>query len=194
MFLQIKNRFPSFSMSVSVLAWLSLIVFSYALYQFFWYIPSWLDYRSIADILAIGYYTLALSLFESLLLWGCLLVLAAILPARFLKNRFVSQSTIILWVITGWALLIQSVLNRFPGEIYKYINQWTFKEVIGYIVIVFSLVFFSIWIVSYIMIYRFKKFENFVLALTERVKIFLFVYLALGMFGFIMVIARNISW
>ena len=36
---------PSSQAIRPVFAWLVLVVFSYAIYQFFWYLPSWVEFR-----------------------------------------------------------------------------------------------------------------------------------------------------
>jgi hypothetical protein len=191
MFQNLKNRFPSSNVVTPVAAWLFFLIFSFALYRFFWYVPSWLGYRSVADVLTIGYYTLAFSFVESMIWLACLLLLAALLPGHILKERFVVQTTIVIWAVAFWAWLIHLVLDRYPGELFLYLNQWGFLEILFYSLAGILLVILSIVLLSYLVYKRFKSLEAKVLKLSERVTVFLYIYLPLGIVGLVIVVVRN---
>jgi hypothetical protein len=185
MLLFLKERFPPSHAIAPVGAWVFFIVFTHAAYRFMWYVPSWLNYRSAYEILILGCYSAALSLFESLILMGFLLGLATILPSRILRDRFATQGVVIFWLLTAWAWVI---LN----DLYPVIDRWTLAELMMYGLLGLVLIIFSIVLCSYVLLYRFKKIEGLVLAFSQRMTIFLVPYTAIGLIGLIVVAIRNI--
>lgn len=180
----LKKRFPPTKTIAPVGAWVFFIVFTHAAYRFLWYVPSWLNYRTVYDIVILACYSAAFSLVESLVLMGFLIGLAVILPARLLKDRFIAQGVVIFWCLTLWSWVILNFMCPM-------IDRWSIAEFIAYSVLGLLLITLSIVIISYVF-YRFRRLENLVLAISRRMTIFLVPYMAIGLVGLIVVVIRNI--
>ena len=119
----IRHRFPTqqeawlvFSACIFPLHIWVTIVF---LYNF----PSLILKANLVQILGVLSYALVFAFFESLLLFGFLVLLAAVLPPSFLRVRFVYLGTIIALVIAGLALLVNT---RFMQD-----SAWAWIPIIG---------------------------------------------------------------
>jgi hypothetical protein len=176
---------------MNVFAWLVVVVFSHALFHFFWYLPSWLRYLTSLDILAIASYTFAISLIESVLLLLGLLVLAALLPGKLLRQHFSTQGVILVWMLSAWALLILSAINFFLPQIVRLQRALPGGELVISLVL-FGLVILSVILAPYYLARRQPGFAKGVLALNERASFFLYLYVPLGILGLAVVILRNL--
>ena len=175
-----------------VFAWLVLIVFSYAIYQFFWYLSSWVEYLPPAGIFAIAGYTCAISLFESLLLLGGLLLLAALFPERWLRGHFASQGSLIVLVLAAWAGLLQLAINRYLDQIAQLKRLIPGGEITLSLALLVLLVT-TLILAPYFVANRWRSLEKRLLSLSERITIFLYIYIPLGLLGLVIVIARNLT-
>ena len=190
-FAALQRRFPHRQAAVPVLAWLVVIVFSHAVYQFFWYLPSWLEFRTPSEILAIASYVLALSLVESLLLLSGLLGLAALLPERLLRQRFAAQGTLIVWGFTAWAWLILAGLNNYLVQINR-IQRLLPGGEMTFSMALLALMLLTLVLAPYFLARRLPRFEQGLLALGERISVFLYIYVPLGLLGLAVALLRNI--
>ncbi|MGW8226960.1 MAG: hypothetical protein ACWGOY_14550 [Anaerolineales bacterium] len=96
---------------------------------FLYNFPSLILKANLWQILGVLAYALVFALFESLLLFGFLVLLAAILPRKAFMDRFVPVGTLLALVIPGLALLVNT---QFMQE-----NSWVWLPVLA--VIVFGL-------------------------------------------------------
>ncbi len=107
----------------------------------------------------------------------CLIILAAILPADLLRNKFGTRGgtlvliTAILLAIfqysTDWYLIL-------PGEV------WLWSEVV-----------LVALLISYLL-YRYQQIEERLYFFLERLTIFLYIYVPLSLIGVAIVVFRNI--
>jgi hypothetical protein len=88
------RRLPPKNEIFPVYAILVFLIFSWALYRFFWYLPSWLEYLSLPAVLVVLSYSLAFALFESLVMMGVFLLLNLCLPAALFRRHFVAQGSL----------------------------------------------------------------------------------------------------
>ena len=78
--------------------WISLVL----LYKF----PSLILKANIGQILGVFAYTLVFTLFESLLFFGFLILIAVALPAQYFRSRFVHRGTLIALSLAVFALIL----------------------------------------------------------------------------------------
>lgn len=179
----IKAKLPSRQEALAVFSVILFIVYSWTLYRTFWWVPSWLEYLSIWGILVIIAYALAFALFESLVLMGVISVLSLLLPRRIFKDQFIVQGSTLSLVLGVGAFLIQ----RNVGVIYRLELEQTLLYpaliLAGVILLAFSfsLVFRKIRILS-----------RLALMIAERMTIFVYLYVPLGLIGLLVVVARNL--
>jgi hypothetical protein len=160
------------------------ISFSWSIGRMFWFLPSWLYFLSLWDIVPILAYVLAFALLESLMVLGLLLILAFLLPPRYLREKFTTKG-VLMAVMFG---LTSILFHRFLSIAYP----WSPRQIVVYSALVVSAVVFLALVISYISVHRFARFEKLVTALAERISIFFYIYVPLGVVSLIMVVIRNI--
>ena len=149
----------------------------------FWQVPSWLDYLTIWNILTITAYVLAFTLFESATIIGLLLLISLIFPAKYFKEKFIAQSMAVVSVLSLAAFLLQRKMRI----IYK-LELW---QLIVYPILVVLAMVLLIFVSSFIFD-RVPILARFATAIADRMVIFAFIYVPLGLFGLIVVVLRNI--
>jgi hypothetical protein len=150
----------------------------------FWILPSWLNYLTFWDILPILAYILALALIESLLILGLVVLLAVLLPGKFFKDQFIPQGSLVVIIFTIVTLLLHGSISL--------AYSWSPRQVIVYSLLIWvSVILFTV-VVSYLLIHRIKALENFFSAVADRVTVFLYIYVPLGVLSLVVAILRNI--
>lgn len=172
-----KDRLASLQDITLVFASCVVAIYSWSILIFFYRLPAWLLHLTVWDILNIAAYTFTLNLLESLVILCCLIILAAILPADLLRNKFGTRGgtlvliTAILLAIfqysTDWYLIL-------PGEV------WLWSEVV-----------LVALLISYLL-YRYQQIEERLYFFLERLTIFLYIYVPLSLIGVAIVVFRNI--
>jgi hypothetical protein len=69
-------------------------------------VPALILKASIFELVGALAYTLTFLLFETLVVTGLVLLVAAILPPRFLKDKIVSQGSVFVLISSGWVMSI----------------------------------------------------------------------------------------
>jgi hypothetical protein len=141
--------------------------------------PGWIPYLNIWKILSIFAYTQAFALLESAFILLLLTILAVILPARLFRDKFAVQGTTIVFMTTFWTILFQSIFFN--------VRQWALAQFFVW----FGLSLVSI-VIACVLVHRSRRIEKAVSALAERLTVFLYIYIPLGLLGLIVVIIRNI--
>jgi hypothetical protein len=142
-------------------------------------IPSWILSMTSGEILGVMGYPLVFALLESLIALVGLAVAAIILPAALYRNQFVSQSLIIVMVLTVWAILMQ-----FFGQAW---DLWSPKRFLMGLIPALA----AIGIVS-VVIARNHQFRNRLDSFAERLFVLAIVYLILDSVFLILTITRNV--
>ena len=179
----LKAKLPSRQEALAVVSVIVFIVFSWTLYRTFWWVPSWLEYLNIWSILIIVAYVMAFALFESLALMSLIVILSLLFPKRIFKDQFVAQGSALSVMLGLGAFLIQ----RKVSLIYR-LELWQTLlypglVVVGVILLVFILSF---------LFTRVHLLSRLALAVTDRMTIFAYLYIPLGLVGWLVVMARNL--
>ena len=130
------------------------------------------------DLVGTASYTLAFALVESLIIFLPFLVLAVILPARLLKNRFVTTSSIIVLISSFWMMYANA--HRIDFTSWGAADAWL--PLSAY------LLSLAIPIAAAV---RSSQVERIVQAIVARLAVLSYVYVALGCLGVIIVLVRN---
>ena len=101
-----QKRFPALADILPVLAVIAVMFYGWSMVVFLWKLPGWLFFLSLGEIAIIFSYELVTNLAESLFILALLLVCAALLPARFLRNDFIPRGSAAALVLVGALLLI----------------------------------------------------------------------------------------
>jgi hypothetical protein len=115
-----------------------------------------------------------------------LILLSAILPARLLRDRFVAQGSIIMFLTSFWAVALAlhdfSVIRSEDPN--KFLTPSEF--------LLWSVLYLASIGVYWALIRRSKRLEAAVNAVAERLTVLLYVYVSTSLFSVIVVILRNI--
>jgi len=159
------------------------IVYSWTLYRTFWWVPSWLEYLSVWGVLVIIAYALAFALLESLALMGVISVLSLVLPRRIFKDQFILQGSTLSLALGVGAFLIQ----RNVGVIYRLELEQTLLYP--------ALILVGVVLLAFIFSFLFRKIgllSRLALMAAERMTIFVYLYVPLGLIGLLVVVVRNL--
>jgi hypothetical protein len=141
--------------------------------------PGWLPYLSITKVLSILAYVQAFSLFESGLLLLVLILLGAILPARFFRDKFTAQGSVLAFTLILWAIVFQ-IINTTT-------ETWTPGQLLLWAVLLLASL-----VILCVLVRRSERLAQITTAVTERLTVFLYIYVPLGLLGLAVVVARNI--
>lgn len=179
----IKDRFPARQQLLPVFAIFVFFGFSWALYRMFWYVPSWLEYLNIWKVFTIAGYVLAFALVESLTMLGFMLLFSLFFPARIFKEKYIAIGSSLAVLISLGAILIQRQIN----QVYR-LELWQLAVYpLAYLIGLTSLVFVFSWLFNRVpFLYRIAN------SIAERMTIFTYLYVPLGLVGMILVIGRNL--
>ncbi len=153
-------------------------VYTWSILMFLRELPAWLLYLSTWDIISVFAYAQTFALLESatillgLVLWG------AILPARLLRDKFVAQGSIGVFLTSGWAIATHiGIVSVWPSEGFF----------LGAVLCLASIGGF------YVLIYRYRRVEEALNSLAERLLVLLYVYVPVSLLSVVIVIFRNLS-
>ncbi|MFZ5879639.1 MAG: hypothetical protein ACOY0R_09725 [Chloroflexota bacterium] len=176
----LKSRLPGRGEIVSVYAVLLFFLFSWATITFFWKFPAWLYYATLVEVAVFYLYTAVTEALEGLVYLAVLLLVCALLPAPFFKDRFLARGTIAALALPGWLVLIQ-----------YFIAYHDFGP--GLALLAATLIsggLAALWMGLSI---KFTAFERAARLLAERTPVFLYVYLPLAAVSFLIVLVRNLG-
>lgn len=179
----LKARLPSRQEALAVFSVIVFIVFSWALYRTFWWIPSWLEYLSLWGVLTIIAYVLAFALFESLTVMGLMVLLSLLFPRKIFKDQFIVQGSVLSAALGLGAFLLQ----RNVGVIYK----MELEQIFLYPALILVGIVFMVYFLS-LLFRKIPALTRLTLAVAERMTIFTYLYVPMGLIGTAVVIARNL--
>ena len=176
-----KKRLPSRQEALQLLAVCTFLVYSWSILHFFRKLPSWILFLSYWDVASIFAYVLAFALIESIVVFSILILCCLVLPTWILRDGFVSKGSTLLIMNAFWAsvfhpiLLSDHILSWSPG-------QYALS----------ALLYLASMGVSWYLVHRSHPISRALNSFAERLTVFLYVYIPLGVLGILGVLARNI--
>lgn len=149
----------------------------------FFQLPSWLGYLSIGNVLSLAAYVLMFALVESLVILGVLLLFGVILPAGWLRKDFAVQGS----TLTGIAAFGAYLVQRKVGLLYKLSPE---QLLVNALLILTGLIL--ILVISAFIYQRLPLLRKWVHSLAERMTVFTYLYLPLGILSLAAVLLRNL--
>lgn len=171
------KRLPNFHDVVSVYAVIASMLFAWSLLLFFWYLPSWLHFMTLGDLIAVFSYVMASSFFESLAFLLFLLFLCFSLPSNYLRNEFIVRGTSITLCVIGMIMIYFRINNI---NIANILFSWLGAS-LALAAITISLLLTKI-----------RQVEQALILLSDRLTIFLYILIPLSIFSLLVIIIRNI--
>lgn len=180
---RLKSRFPARQEWFAVFCVFIFASFSWSFYRMFWYVPSWLEYLNVWRVLTIAAYVAAFALLESLVMTGLLVLLALFFPLRFFVDRFALIGSSLAGLLSLAAFLLQRKINL----VYR-LELW---QLVLYPILLLACLALVVFLLN--LIYdRIPVLARFVKDLAERLTIFAYFYIPIGLVGMLLVLVRNL--
>lgn len=155
------------------------VIHIWSIYNLLREIPAWILRLSYWELAGVISYTLLFALVESLIVLVFLIILAALLPARIFRDKFVSISTIFVFLAAVWIIPV-----RFYEDT---IRSW---GMVG-MLIVLSMALIS-FVISYLVVMKSQKVEKFIDSLMQRVTLLTYIYVIVDIIAVFVVVSRNL--
>jgi hypothetical protein len=175
----LQSRLPNRRDVGSAYGGVVFIVYSWALRGFFYQLSSLILYHALGDILPILSYMLALALLESLIVLISLLALAFVLPRSWLIEGFGYKAFLAVIVAGAAAVGLESYLTRqLTNTFYLYAG------LVASVAILLGLV---------LLIERLPPIKRMLVGLLDRLSLFIYIYVPLGILSLLVVVIRNLG-
>jgi len=173
-----KRRLPPWSEIQIVFGLLIFAVFSWSIRGFLYKLSAFLLYDGLGDIFGIFSYMMGIALLESAIIMLVLLFLAVILPKGWFRDGFAYKASLLTLVVGGTMIYLQSILNfRLPP-----VRTLT----------VISVLPLAVWLVLVFLAMKVRRFRVILDFILDRVSVFLYLYVPLGIIGLVVVVFRNL--
>jgi hypothetical protein len=178
------ERLPKRQQILGLYAVIVFLVYSWTLLTSFYKLSSWMFYLTISQILSIYAYAFSADLLESiLLLAGILFIDLTLFLFLTKKEEFLPRSALV-----AVALLASSMSRLLVFQEYETSAAFVSGEALWWIIA------FAIGFPLAIVAPKNKWLRGIFEGFSERVTIFLYIYLPLSFISLIVVFIRNISW
>ena len=178
--LALRNKLPPLHEIFRLYATIVFLVYGWTSLAFFWKVPSWLYFLDLGEIVSILAYALSSTLFESVIILLLFVLASLVLPASWLRNKFVVRGSIIFYSLTFWVVLLTlSSLIQLPTTRDVLILALGFPLTAG---------------LGIMLTDKMPLFHRFMGYLSNQLTIFLYLWLPLSLAGILILIIRNIGW
>ena len=142
-------------------------------------VPAWLRQMSLWDLIGVVSYSQMFALFESVVIVLPLVLLSALLPAGWFRDKFVALATGIVYLSVVWFIFAHindpTLRSWGPGQFLPWIGLFLFSQVLFV-----SLIHYS------------HKLQSIIVALVDRLAVLSIVYLFIGLISVLIVVIRNV--
>jgi hypothetical protein len=177
--MKLKDRLPPFGAILPVYAVIVFMVYSWTIVSFLWKLPSWIQFLILGDILIVFAYSMTSALLESLFILSILLLACMFLPARWMRNVFVTRGTTA--VVFGFGS-IMLFMYRYAEIGYSFISNLFLWSLAG-LVVAILMAFLSTHIRGMVRVTAW---------VSDQVTVFLFLLIPISLVSLLVVIYRNI--
>lgn len=177
----LRERLPHTRDILYVFGGIVFLVYSWAIRGFLYQVPSLRLYHTMEEIFAVFSYLMAFALVESLIVTGVLVLGGMYLPGKWLREGF-GYKGFITFLVAGIAMI---QLDRYLfslGQAMPPINVIYLGAGMAILLLVGL-----IW-----MFQRMPRLQKYLFSFQERLQIFIYFYVPLGVIGIAMVVLRNL--
>lgn len=177
----IRERLPHRVEILYVFGGVIFVIYSWSIRGFLYQLSSLRLYHTLGEIFGVFAYLMAFALLESLVLMAGLIAIGFILPAKWFREGFAYKG-FITTLVAGIAMI----------QLHDYLFSLNYAMppmnviYLGTAITIFGLISL-IWIFQ-----SFPQLQRFLLALQERLHIFTYLYIPLGILGLTVVVLRNL--
>jgi len=176
-----RKRLPEQSEVYTVLGVVVFVVYGWSMRGFFYEVPSFILYFKVGQILAIFSYMMGFALLESLLATLGLGLLSLLLPVSWFKNGFVYKSFITVLVGAIALLWLENNIMAFNNKLPPVDLLLSAAGIV-----------LGVWAILLLAFHYIKLLQKLVLFIADRVGVMAYLYIPLGLLGWIVVLIRNI--
>jgi hypothetical protein len=142
-------------------------------------VPAWLRQMTMWDLIGVVSYAESFALFESVVIFLPFVILSALLPYRWLRDKFVALTTGIVYVSAVWFILahVNDVTVRYWGlnQLLPWLGLFLLSEMLCFLLIHYS-----------------DKLESMITSFVARVAVLSAVYLFIDFLSLLIVVVRNV--
>lgn len=179
----LRRKLPARREALLVFSLAVFLVYSWTIFRLFYELPSWLFYLGIGKILVLVAYALSFALLESALLFAFACLYSLLLPVRVFRAQFIAQGSLLVGLVSLAAVTAQRNLGKIPQ-----LQSW---EVIVYplaaVLMLIPILLLSTWVFE-----RLNPLPLLLQSLAERISVFSYLYLPLGLLSLALVVIRNL--
>ena len=175
----LKSRLPTLDAIIPVFAVIAFLVYGWTTVVFLWKIPSWIQFLILGEILAVFAYSMTAALLESLAILFVLLVVCLTLPARWMRDVFVTRGTTA--AVFGFGS-IMLYMYRYSEIGYSFISSLFLWSLAG-LAVAILMTFLSTHI---------RGMVRAAAWISDRVTVFLFLLIPISLVSLVVVIYRNL--
>ena len=176
-----RERLPHQKEILYVYGGVVFAIYSWAIRGFLYQLSSLRLYHTLGEILAIFAYLMAFALIESLIIMSSLIIAGFILPRKWFREGFVYKG-FITTLVAGIAMI----------TLQYYLFSLNY-EIPPRKVIYLGLGITIILLMALIWVFQNKpQLQKFLLAVQDRLQIFIYFYIPLGVVGLTVVVLRNL--
>ena len=176
-----QKKLPTLNEIIPVYSVILFIVFTWTLIIMFYFLPSWLVDIPIKEIIDLITYPFSFALLESLLLIFAIYLMGLILPGRFFNDQFTAQGTVTVMFVSIAAITFHPHLSELSLIRLRYLVIIPF---------IFLLILFGVAVLFSFIFERYKVIPQLITKFSERMVIFLAIYLPIGFLSILLVLIR----
>ena len=141
-------------------------------------VPAWLRQMSVWDLIGVVSYPQTFALFESAVIFLPFVLLSALLPRRWLRDKFVALTTGIVYLSAAWFILAH--INDLT------VRYWGFSQFLPWMGLFLSSQILCCFLIQYS-----EKLESIILSFVGRVAVLSLVYLLIDLISLTILVIRN---
>jgi hypothetical protein len=173
------RRIPSTHNVVAVYLACLFPIQVWSIYNLLREVPAWLRQMSLWDVIGVVSYPQMFVLFESVVIFLPLVLLSALLPAGWFRDKFVALATGIVYLSVVWFILahIYDLTLRYwgLGQLLPWIGLFLFSQIL-----------------FFFLIHSSHKLQSIIVSWVNRVAVLSIVYLLIDLISVLIVVIRNI--
>lgn len=177
----LKNHLPERGEILYAFGGVVFAIYSWSIRGFLYQLSSLRMYHTVGEIFGIFSYLMAFALFESLLIMGCLIIAGVVLPRQWFREGFAYKGFIATLVASSAMIGLQYYLFSLHYAMPP-------MKVIYLGVTIAIMLLVALIILSQ----KVSQLPKLLLGVEERLQIFVYLYVPLGLLGLIVVILRTI--
>jgi hypothetical protein len=177
----VRMRFPAWHEIISVFGLVVFAVHGWSVWQFLYYLPSFILKYEIGEIVAIFSYQMTFAFLESMLVCGLLVLLSGLLPTAWFRIGFVHKAFLLFIFVAAGSIVLQ---NSFVDGLLILDTSQTRLMYIGTglgLLLLLGLL---------VLVHKVIRLQKLLEFLVDQVSVMLFLFLPLDAIGLVVVTIR----